>query len=179
MKLRTRFKKLTLWHKLGVIGALCSIIAVPLALRCRRDSSSHVLVENSPGAIVQTQVDSPNSVQITAEHLHVTKTKETTKPKVTMERIYVNQPDGEKYNTLVRLTIKSPYPVSEFYIKAYAKTIEKIELSKPHGILHRIRFKKSEGFMVVGARQVTGTLELRLVSAKPEKYDLRYNFGTN
>jgi hypothetical protein len=48
MRLAARFRRLSLWSKLGVVGALAAIIAIPLSLRFCRSSPVPVTVDADP-----------------------------------------------------------------------------------------------------------------------------------
>ncbi|MBP7051447.1 MAG: hypothetical protein KBE65_10575 [Phycisphaerae bacterium] len=72
MRLLARYKKLNFWNKVGFWGAVASIVSL-LAFFSTRDPGDGIsaTTTDSPGAIVQTAVNSPNSVQVAAGTVYV------------------------------------------------------------------------------------------------------------
>jgi len=64
MKLTTRFKKLTLWNKLGAIGAICSMLGLLGWLVWPKGTGEIQKAVNSPAAVIQKMQDSPGAVQV-------------------------------------------------------------------------------------------------------------------
>ena len=72
MRLMTRYKRLNIWNKVAFWGAVASIVSL-LIFFVARNPEGGISVEttNSPGAVVQTAVNSPNSIQVAAGTLNV------------------------------------------------------------------------------------------------------------
>jgi hypothetical protein len=64
MKLLQRYRNLNLWNKVAFYGSLCSILGLLFYLLFPSShSKAKIQVSHSPGAIVQSAIDSPNAVQ--------------------------------------------------------------------------------------------------------------------
>jgi hypothetical protein len=72
MRILARYKRLSIWNKIGFWGAVASIVSI-LVLFLAGNPKGGISVEttNSPGAVVQTAVNSPNSIQVNANTLNV------------------------------------------------------------------------------------------------------------
>lgn len=64
MKFLQRYRKLNLWSKFAFWGSICSILGVIYFVIPSVQSKANIQVSHSPGAVVQSAVDSPNAVQI-------------------------------------------------------------------------------------------------------------------
>jgi hypothetical protein len=72
MELLTRYKKLSIWNKVAFWGAVASIVSVLIFFLARNpEGGISAETTNSPGAVVQTAVNSPNSIQVAAGTLNV------------------------------------------------------------------------------------------------------------
>jgi len=96
MNLWQRFKRLGLWPKLGVVAALCTILApfwglARWLLAPGREDSVKVEVQDSPNATVQTAINSPNATQVVIENPTI-KLSPQLERKLTIAPEYVNQP---------------------------------------------------------------------------------------
>ncbi len=72
MKLLTRYKKLSIWNKVAFWGAVASIVSLFIFFLAQNpEGGISAETTNSPGAVVQTAVNSPNSIQVAAGTLNV------------------------------------------------------------------------------------------------------------
>ena len=81
MKLTTRFKRLTMWNKLGAIGAICSILAFLgwlLWPKGTGDTTVRIVADHnvvvqapvhSPGAVMQNMSGSPGGTQVAGDYV--------------------------------------------------------------------------------------------------------------
>ncbi len=171
MNLWQRFKKLTFWNKIGAVGAICSILAIAWLLFPSPETTVKVDVQNSPDAKVQTAVNSPYTTQIMTENLTI-KLQPQLERKLTINAVYVNRPQDGKYVTLLRGKLKTPYPIPNLRIEAHSETVEEINFQA--GIYYLSDRGKSEGYVFATWQNAAGSLELNIVSSKPEKLDIRF-----
>jgi len=171
MNLCQRFKKLTFWNKIGTVGAICSILAVMWFLFPSKEASIKVDVQDSPDTKIQTAVNSPNITQIMTENLTI-KLQPQLERKLTINAVYVNKPQDDKYVTLLRGKLKTPYPIPNLRIEAHSETVEEINFQT--GIYYLSDRGKSESYVFATWQNATGNLELNIVSSKPEKLDIRF-----
>jgi hypothetical protein len=65
MKVSQRYRQLSTWNKIGFWGSICSIVGLVLYLLVPSgQSKTSIRIDRSPGAVVQSAVDSPNTTQI-------------------------------------------------------------------------------------------------------------------
>ena len=176
MNLWRRFKRLTIWHKLGAIGAVCSILGVALCfLFLGPETSVKVNVQDSRDAKVQTAVNSPNATQILTEKVTI-ELPLRLKPKLSMSPMYVNKLEDNRYVTLLRGKLTAPYPVPYLRVEVHGQTVEKIDLtpvgsaicmSGPPG--------KREGYVFTTLHNAKGNLQLKIVSRQPEKLRIYFS----
>jgi len=93
--------------------------------------------------------------------------------KLTIRPVYVNQPEGERYVTLLRGKLKAPYPLPNLRIEAHGETVEEIEFTGT-GIYELSDRGKHEGYVFATWQDAIGGLELKIVSRKPGKLDIRF-----
>lgn len=69
---------LNLWSKVAFWGSVCSVLALLyLFLPSSGQSKAAIRVNHSPGAVVQTAIDSPNAVQIGTLNISQSRQKDT------------------------------------------------------------------------------------------------------
>ena len=178
MNIWERFKRLTLWNKIGAVGAVCSVVGLACWLLFRDAGTSvNVKVNDSPGANVQSAVDSPGATQVIAENVTVTNVSRVPKPKLSAMVAYANKPQDGKYVTSLRLTLDSAYPIPQLYVEAHAPTIERVDIRHERpGIQTKGPWGKRDGCAWNRLTNANGKVEVKLVSAQPEKFDVRYDF---
>jgi len=174
MNLWQRFKKLTFWHKIEAVGAICSILAF-LFVMCLRspspETSVNVGVQDSLNAKVQTAVNSPNTTQIITENVTINFPPQLER-KLTINAVYVNKPQDGKYVTILSGKLKTPYPIPNLRIEAHGETIEEIKFQ--NGFYYLSDRGKPEGYVFATWQDATGNLKLKIISSKPEKLDIRF-----
>ncbi len=175
MNLWQRLKRLTFWNKLGAVGAICSILAFAGWLLFRSpETSVKVNVQDSPDAKVQTAVNSPNATQILIEDLTINLSPQL-KPQLTIETVYVNKPQGDRYVTLLRGRLKAPYPVPKLRVEAHGETVEEVELYPPGSAVYVAGPPgKGEGYVFNTLHNAIGNLKLKIVSRQPGKLHIRF-----
>lgn len=175
MNLWKRFKKLSFWHKMGAVGAICSILGFAGWLLFRgQETSVKVDVQGSPDAKVQTTVNSPNATQIMIENATVKLAPELER-KLTISAVYVNKREDDKYVTLLRGNLVTPYPVPKLRVEAHGESVEEIDLS-PVGSAIYISGPpgKHEGYVFTTLQNAIGDLYLKIVSREPGDLHIRF-----
>ena len=144
MKLSERFKRLTLWNKLGFIGAVCSILAFlgwllwPKGRRTsvRNEAKYDSVVQapvNSPGNVVQTMTDSPGATQVAvAGDLNINVTNTAVSKEVTLSLskvIHMNKQQGDLYHSRLQLYLVYDIPPANVYLAVYATGVESVQLA--------------------------------------------------
>ena len=167
-----------MWNKLGAIGAICSILAFLGWLLWPKGSGTSVKIDadqnsvvqatvNSPGAVVQNMTDSPGGTQIIADKVtfEISAKLERT---LTLNTVYVNKPENDKYVTLLRGRLKAPYPISNLRIEAHGNTVEEIKVAGT-GIFVVSDHGKTEDYAFATWQDATGHVELMIYSRQPEE----------
>lgn len=168
------------WKKPQFILCVAWLIITPIVGRFTRsrppDRQSPVHVEvnvqDSPDAKVQTAVNSPNATQILIEDLTINPSPQLER-KLTMNPVYVNKPQDDKYVTLLRGRLKAPYPVPNLRVEAHGDTVEEIEFTGT-GIYVLSDRGKREGYVFATWQDAIGNLELKIVSRQPGKLHIRF-----
>jgi hypothetical protein len=173
MNLWLRFRRLTLWNKLFVVGSLCSILAfVGWLVFGGGENSVDVNVEDSPDAKVQSAVKSPGATQVMIENLTVNLSAQLER-KLTLSPVYVNKPQGDKYVTLLRGRLKAPYPVPNLRVEAHGNTVEEINFTGTRLYVLSDR-GKHEGYVFATWQDAIGNLELNIVSRQAGKLHISF-----
>jgi hypothetical protein len=152
------------------VGAI--IIAVICVVFNRGGQSVSVDVEDSPAAKTQTAVNSPGATQIIADKVSIEVSAKLER-KLTLDAVYVNKPENDKYVTLLRGRLKIPYPIPNLRIQAHGNTVEEIKVAGT-GIYVLSDRGKNEGYAFATWQDATGHVELIIVSQQPEKLHISF-----
>ena len=183
MKITERFKRLNLWNKLGVIGATCSILAFLGWLLWPKGSGTSIEIDadqnsvvqapvNSPGAVVQNMTDSPGGTQIIADKVTFELSAKLER-KLTLNAVYVNKLENNRYVTLLRGRLKAPFPIPNLRVEAHGETVEEINFTGT-GIYVLSDRGKHEGYVFATWQDAIGNLELRILSRQAGKIHIRF-----
>lgn len=152
------------------VGAV--IIAVIYVVFKRGGQSVPVNVEDSHAAKTQTVVNSPGATQIITDKVSIEVSAKLER-KLTLNAVYVNKPENDKYVTLLRGRLKSPYPISNLRIEARGNTVEEIKVAGT-GIYVLSDRGKNEGYAFATWQDAIGHVELIIVSQQPDKLHVSF-----
>jgi hypothetical protein len=148
MKLTQRYRNLSLWNKVAFWGAVCSVLCFfCLFLPSGGQGKAAIRVKDSPGAVVQTAIDSPNAVQIGT--LNIQAQQRDTRPLKERIRAYLHT-----VNPKIIQLLDSGRPSVAVMINAVNQT-ELFELQKEpdFGLYLEVR---STGSVASGAHNTIG-----------------------
>ncbi len=173
-----RFKRLNFWNRLYTIAAICSIVGFLGWLLCPRPQTSvNVDIKGSPEAKVQTAVNSPGAIQIITEQVNITVSPKLER-KLTIDPVHLSKPLGDRYESLFEGKLEVPYPIPNLRVEAHGESVQQVSLSPRRGGVH---FSgpagKREGYAFTTLQNAIGNLQLKVMTRKPEKLDIRFTAG--